>query len=1093
MSTQFSLEYAQQALTARDPQLVDILLEIIAAIPDPSAPPPPTGRYTFEEFRREINTPNFYSQPADIQQQFRVEKISLLETDQPEQSLSERLKSFEIILDLWNSNGSFERTCLLKLIRNVPLVYGPWKALKLIFKEAEQAGDNEVLAALSHRFEIGAFDARTEVSKRTLNYLNRRCWRYLRELSIAMPGVYPDVAADFLAEYTNSSRFNWVAHHIFFHDDKKYTRTRFRAYYSRKKGEELLKHRAYADLWKRSPLPLFSLLERARSDKIRSYAVAALKKDFRNVLRDVEPQWVKRLLSSDHEPVQSFAVWVLENVPKFEQAKFRELGLHDAVIGLFNSCNDGPLLYVSAYARTHARDLSVEDLIRLANHNKSEFFTRSKKGSESVRKLAVDLLKTHEPRKEVGLDNWGRLLETEFGYELAEKTLRQHFGAKDLTPNWFADRFQSKSKNAVRFAIDRILDIHPAKKLGPEYFLDLLLSDKSSRQLTSAFAADQLTKFDLDEMDSRWFEKLLLHPTAVHRVVRWVSGGLLSASKFDPEFLKSIAYHPTWPTCLQVVEAKQQPWGASLVYDERIAANVFSWLGDIRLFTPEQIGFQWLMELVGRGEPAYHDFAVATMSKCFLPADFAEQDGASTEKIDASDEQEINIDFEGATFVFTGKLATMTRDEAKKKVNAANGTNSGTVGKSLGYLVIGDEGSPMYGQGRKGSKQVKAESLVETGATIKIISETAFLQMLTGTQREFSEDVVLSGCETLWAMLTESPKERSPLAKFALRYLREHHPEICLEETDRPVDPGSEVPESFLTFDRIKSLLLSKRLSLRTFGLELSKWEFARWSPGLDKLIELCESPHQQVREFVTNAILADDLPQNRRVRLDPVSFTADSVFELCQSRDQQVRSLGMQLIALYPRLRKPDQLFKLTESPDRAVRAFVIRAFWSIYRDRGTTDNWKPTSSEDTAHSKTSKTSGSEKPDSESHGPGSPVRPDELPAEHLQLQFLLRRMLFEISPGPPPRSTGPSLENLKLKPIPTRRGKILLVETLRDLAIEDNGFARVVLPVLTEFMNSQGMSEHDVCLVAVARIEVAHPKLQTVQWRDEQVEGAAS
>jgi hypothetical protein len=69
----------------------------------------------------------------------------------------------------------------------------------------------------------------------------------------------------------------------------------------------------------------------------------------------------------------------------------------------------------------------------------------------------------------------------------------------------------------------------------------------------------------------------------------------------------------------------------------------------------------------------------------------------------------------------------------------------------------------------------------------------------------------------------------------------------------------------------------------------------------------------------------------------------------------------------------------------------------------------------------------------------------------------------------------------------------MLLVETLRDLAIEDESFAIVVLPVLTEFMNSHGRTEHDVCLVAVARIEAAHPELQNEQWRDEIVEGATS
>ena len=64
----------------------------------------------------------------------------------------------------------------------------------------------------------------------------------------------------------------------------------------------------------------------------------------------------------------------------------------------------------------------------------------------------------------------------------------------------------------------------------------------------------------------------------------------------------------------------------------------------------------------------------------------------------------------------------MTRSEAKKKVTAARGANSSSVNKKLDYLVIGDEGSALYGQGRKGSKQVKAEKLSTAGAKVRIIS-----------------------------------------------------------------------------------------------------------------------------------------------------------------------------------------------------------------------------------------------------------------------------------------------------------------------------------------------------------------------------------
>ncbi len=66
-----------------------------------------------------------------------------------------------------------------------------------------------------------------------------------------------------------------------------------------------------------------------------------------------------------------------------------------------------------------------------------------------------------------------------------------------------------------------------------------------------------------------------------------------------------------------------------------------------------------------------------------------------------------------------------------------------------------------------------------------------------------------------------------------------------------------------------------------------------------------------------------------------------------------------------------------------------------------------------------------------------------------------------------------------RLKPFPARKAKLALVETMRDLALEDADFARVVLPILEEFMISRGMSERAACLVAVTRIRHTHAVLR--------------
>jgi DNA ligase (NAD+) len=72
----------------------------------------------------------------------------------------------------------------------------------------------------------------------------------------------------------------------------------------------------------------------------------------------------------------------------------------------------------------------------------------------------------------------------------------------------------------------------------------------------------------------------------------------------------------------------------------------------------------------------------------------------------------------GKTFVLTGTLPGMTRDEAAAKIEAAGGKVSGSVSKKTSYVLAGAEA---------GSKLAKAESL-----GVPVIDEAGFLRMLAG-------------------------------------------------------------------------------------------------------------------------------------------------------------------------------------------------------------------------------------------------------------------------------------------------------------------------------------------------------------------------
>jgi DNA ligase (NAD+) len=72
----------------------------------------------------------------------------------------------------------------------------------------------------------------------------------------------------------------------------------------------------------------------------------------------------------------------------------------------------------------------------------------------------------------------------------------------------------------------------------------------------------------------------------------------------------------------------------------------------------------------------------------------------------------------GATFVFTGSLPTLSRDEAKELVRVAGGKVGSSVSKATSYVVVGaDPGS-------------KAEEAARLG--IPVLDEEAFLRLLAG-------------------------------------------------------------------------------------------------------------------------------------------------------------------------------------------------------------------------------------------------------------------------------------------------------------------------------------------------------------------------
>ncbi len=89
---------------------------------------------------------------------------------------------------------------------------------------------------------------------------------------------------------------------------------------------------------------------------------------------------------------------------------------------------------------------------------------------------------------------------------------------------------------------------------------------------------------------------------------------------------------------------------------------------------------------------------------------------AGIEFVDVEEGEEKEKPLRGLTFVFTGALKSMTRDEAKKRVQALGGRVASDVSRHVDYVVVGE---------KPGSKFQRARRL-----GLKILNEDEFLKMI---------------------------------------------------------------------------------------------------------------------------------------------------------------------------------------------------------------------------------------------------------------------------------------------------------------------------------------------------------------------------
>jgi hypothetical protein len=288
----------------------------------------------------------------------------------------------------------------------------------------------------------------------------------------------------------------------------------------------------------------------------------------------------------------------------------------------------------------------------------------------------------------------------------------------------------------------------------------------------------------------------------------------------------------------------------------------------------------------------------------------------------------------------------------------------------------------------------------------------------------------------LWA-LASAPREPEVVRRFAANYLELHHPLLGPARKEaRSLGIEPRLPRESYTLAHVSPLFSDDRADVRRLAGVIAAQEALRWNDP-DLLYRLAASPFREMRAVASELLLAIGEADADPARIPPLEWLrADPVFALAEQTEKASRELALALIRRhYERLGGASRLAWLMESADREVRLFAVRLLWEKHRG------------------------------------------GRFGSEEALIRFL-RTTLFGLPPGRIGAGQSAPAEAAPDRPFSASVAKRRLIEVLRDLAVADVAFARLVKPVLEELASSVAKGEWQSSVAALAWIARAHPDL---------------
>jgi hypothetical protein len=1035
----FTISSIEQAYADEDPRLAEYIIKLAIIDPAPKKPEEqtdaPVSNWQYSSMRKEyhvdLSKDEKLSEVETIDLQFsklrhqikRAKKAGLAkqylaELQKVPELVPERLKLDTIILTLWEDKSHYSQNQLLKIIEEVPLKWGPWRAIKRIFKLSYLLQEWSIYIAIANRlYGVSAYI-------RTRRGRNNQKWEINNQI---LPVDMEKVRWNSSWYWKNRARANdlTVESKVFLNKMQEFhlqeLESNFGEAFVLVATEALLRVSQWTTFtrrlsesnhWLNSAGPLLRVFSEAKSNQISLWALNLLIKHFREDLATLPTEWIVKQATSTNSSreIKRFVFqWFVEPITKVQQSDFYEKGLHVAVLAFIDYTaklesgwqdsrwlkswhpNPGKKTWTQLareFACTYIRSC-MHQLTEDINLDKVLWLMRNK--DNQLHELGKYMLfpdSGESPyREQLDLEFWTSILGDSRLHSLAQKVLEKDYSGRDLSKEWYRERLLSGKKVIIDMVLEWLED--PTRYREEEDFYDVyieLLRDSKTKGDVRTWAYRNLTIVNAqggmlqDRFDAELYRNLLLSPIQLCQsiAIKAFENSIISYEAFSVSFLINLTNDS---------EFKHNKWKSYVSSEEvvtklpkNIRVMAYSAVVNHPDLPLDELGYDWVFSRVTNWSKEY-DFIRKVFNEKFPIHLLGGFENTSDGHYKAG--QWILNE------IFSGWDANSTK---------AKFWRSFILNRIPIYRNYIDMTLPKLAD--------------ELRFPVEIFDFEWFLEIMKNNNhihRQFGFDIASLRLSNWMSMGGVGFLELKDL----LFSVYDDVQQFVLECMHNPKYPESKIDITKPSFksEDLYSFCFDGRDEVRSMGIQIiEKFPFRYGQPS--KLLVLSNSSDSKVREMVIRVI-----------------------WRQCE----------------IPTVTPNWKPYEQSVLPQGGVGKNLVRALRS-----------NPPKGLDIKELK---------PSIKYLGVGTPKEGELQLDSFEEIEDFIRRSLFRLPPG----RRSPKLPKLSFSGNVTWKNKRTLVQAVRDLGIKNKQFAEYILPILVEFQISNGKIVREACISALMQIDIAH------------------